>query len=301
LSKFFITGASGFIGKKLVSALNFDSNSITVLSRNNQAGFKTVICDLQSEFIPDNSLNGIDVVFHLAGVAHDLSNKNEKYYDVNVKATINLAKLAVKSGVKKFIFISSVKANNDITLNKDLSYFKKYTQGDYGKSKREAEIHLLEIGKNSNLEVSIIRPSLVYGPHVKGNLKLMLSGIKKGWFPPIPEANNRKSMVHVDDLIDAIILVTKDHRVNNEIFIVSDGHSYTSRQIYNCLCIASDRSIPKWQVPRFFFTILAFISQKLRHKIDKLIGDDYYPSSDKIVAMGYTPKKSLKDINFSKY
>jgi len=287
---FFVTGASGFIGKKLVSALNSYSNSITVLSRNKQAEFKTIVCDLQSGFIPENSLNNIDVIFHLAGVAHDSHSFEEKYYDVNVKSTILLAKLAIKSGVKKFIFISSVKANieESSTVN-----FGKYSRDVYGMTKREAEIQLIDISKNTNLEVTIIRPALVYGPKVKGNLKLMLNGIKKGWFPPIPETNNSNSLVHVDDLISAIILVTKDHRANNKTFEVSDGISYSSRQIYEILCLSCGKSIPSWEVPRFFFYFFAFFSRKLKHKVDKLLGNDDYTFSDEIIRIGYSPKKTL--------
>lgn len=293
MSNFFITGASGFIGKKLVNALNSDLDSITIVSRNQQSKYKTIVCDLESDILPENSLKGIDVVFHLAGLAHDSSNLKEKYYNLNVKATIQLAKLAAKSGVKKFIFISSIKASNvDLKNN---------THESYGKTKRDAEIQLIAISNNSNLKVSIIRPSLVYGPSVKGNLNLMLSGIKSGWFPPLPETYNRKSLVHVDDLINAIILVAKDNSANNKTLIVSDGNSYSAREIYETLCIACGKSIPKWHLPTYFFVILTFLNQKMGYKVNKLFGDDYYPTSDAIINMGYTPKKSLKDINLSEY
>ena len=293
MSNFFITGASGFIGKKLVNALNSDLDSITIVSRNQQSKYKTIVCDLESDILPENSLKGIDVVFHLAGLAHDSSNLKEKYYNLNVKATIQLAKLAAKSGVKKFIFISSIKASNvDLKNN---------THESYGKTKRDAEIQLIAISNNSNLKVSIIRPSLVYGPSVKGNLNLMLSGIKSGWFPPLPETYNRKSLVHVDDLINAIILVAKDNSANNKTLIVSDGNSYSTREIYETLCIACGKSIPKWHLPTYFFVILTFLNRKMGYKVNKLFGDDYYPTSDAIINMGYTPKKSLKDINLSEY
>ena len=109
-------------------------------------------------------------------------------------------------------------------------------EGIYGKSKREAEIKLLKIGKEYGMHVSIIRPSLVYGPNVKGNLQLMLSGIKKGWFPPLPEIGNKRSMIHVDDLVRAILLVATDERANGEIFIATDSMPYSSREIYNTMC-----------------------------------------------------------------
>jgi UDP-glucose 4-epimerase len=200
MQNFFITGASGFIGSCLVKAIN---GNITVLSRVEDSDFETVICDLQSDVIPNNALDSVDTVFHLAGFAHDMRDASkiaDLYYKVNVSATVQLANLAVKSGVKRFVFVSSVKAGGNPPLGtcaneKD----QKNTEDVYGKTKREAELKLLEIGKESGMHVSIVRPSLVYGPNVKGNLQLMLSGIKAGWFPPLPETGNRRSMIHVDD------------------------------------------------------------------------------------------------------
>ena len=209
----FISGATGFIGQRLVRAI--DSN-VRLLSRKKQSDYDTIVCDLQSENISDQALNNVNTVFHLAGFAHDLRDASkivDLYYKVNVDATVRLAKLAVKSNVKRFVFISSVKAGeggvSNIKCMND-------SEGVYGKTKREAEIELLKIGKESGMHVSIIRPSLVYGPNVKGNLALMLSGIKKGWFPPLPETGNKRSMIHVDDLVRVILFVADDDRANGE-------------------------------------------------------------------------------------
>jgi UDP-glucose 4-epimerase len=172
----FISGATGFIGQRLVRAI--DSN-VRLLSRKKQSDYDTIVCDLQSENISDQALNNVNTVFHLAGFAHDLRDASkivDLYYKVNVDATVRLAKLAVKSNVKRFVFISSVKAGESgVSNNKCMND----PEGVYGKTKREAEIELLKIGKESGMHVSIIHPSLVYRPNVKGNLALMLSGIQK--------------------------------------------------------------------------------------------------------------------------
>jgi len=292
-----ISGATGFIGQRLVKAINAD---IKVLSRNKQPDYETVICDLKSEVIPDNTLNGVDTVFHLAGFAHDLrdSTKIQKLYQkVNVEATISLAKLAVKSNVKRFIFISSVKAGGSSTLGRCTN---KKDHGDpegiYGKTKREAELKLLKIGKESGMYLSIIRPSLVYGPSIKGNLKLMLSGIKNGWFPPLPETGNKKSMIHVDDLVRAILLVADDNRANGEIFIATDGTPHSSREIYNAMCNMLGKSIPKWSIPKFFFDMISLINPSIKYKIKKLFGDECY-SSAKLEALGFKAQKTINDMN----
>lgn len=297
MSNILITGATGFVGKRLAKAI--DSN-IRVLSREKQLDYETLVCDLQSEVIPDNALDGVSVVFHLAGFAHDLSDTTKIqniYQKVNVDATIRLANLAVKSNVKRFVFVSSVKAGGGSPFGMCAS---EKDQGDpegvYGKTKREAELKLLKIGKASGMHVSVIRPSLVYGPNVKGNLQSMLLGIKKGWFPPLPETGNRRSMIHVDDLVRAILLIAEDKRANGEIFIATDGTPYSSREIYNTMCGVTGKLIPKWSAPKTLFDLASLASPRIKYKINKLLGDECY-SSAKLEALGFKAKKSLKDMN----
>ena len=293
----FITGATGFIGQRLINAVN---GEFRVLSRVKHPNYKTIVCDLQSEVIPDQALNNVSTVFHLAGFSHDLRDASkiaDLYYKVNVSATVQLAELAVRAGVKRFVFVSSVKAGGDPSLGVCSS---ETNQGDpegvYGKTKREAEFKLLEIGKESGMHVSIIRPSLVYGPDVKGNLQLMLSGIGKGWFPPLPETGNRRSMIHVDDLVRAILLIAEDKRANGEIFIATDGTPHSSRDIYNAMCNVLGKSIPKWSVPKFLFDMVSLISPRIKYKVNKLLGDECY-SSKKLEKLGFKAKKTLKDMN----
>ena len=146
------------------------------------------------------------------------------------------------------------------------------------------------------MHVSIIRSSLVYGPGVKGNLRLMQAGIKKGWFPPLPEVNNRRSMIHIDDLVQALILVAEDDRTNGQIYIATDGHTYSSREIYEAICTMLGKDVPQWSLPRVIFTIVSSLSSRLRHKVDKLLGDEYY-SSKKLQSLGFKAQRSLREMN----
>ena len=292
-----ITGATGFIGRRLISAVD---GEIRVLSRVAHSDLETVICDLQSSVISDNTLDNIDTVFHLAGFAHDMRDPSkivDLYYKINVSATVQLAELAVKSGVKRFVFVSSVKAGGISTPKKCINENDQIDpEGIYGKTKREAELRLLKIGKESGMHISIIRPSLVYGPDVKGNLKSMLLGVEKGWFPPLPETGNKRSMIHVDDLVRAILLVADDDRANGEIFIATDGVPHSSREIYDAMCGALDRSIPKWSVPKILFDMVSLVNPRIKYKLNKLLGDECY-SSAKLEALGFNAKKTLKNMN----
>jgi UDP-glucose 4-epimerase len=292
-----ITGATGFIGQKLVKAIG---ENIKILSRKKHLDFETILCDFEKDNVPGNTLDGIDVVFHLAGFAHDFRNERKietLYRKVNVDATIELAKLAVKSGVKKFVFVSSVKAGGSSTPGKCESEIDEgMPESVYGKTKRRAELELLKIGKESDMQVFIIRPSLVYGPNAKGNLQLMLLAINKGWFPPLPETGNRRSMIHVDDLVRAILLIAEDKRANGEIFIATDGAPYSSREIYNAMCGVAGKSIPKWSMPKVLFDLASLASPSIKYKLNKLLGDECY-SSAKLEALGFKAKKTLKDMN----
>ena len=297
-----LTGVTGFIGQRLLKYLATQEYSIHTLSRSHTKDYKNTYCDFLKETIPEDvfSKNSIETVIHLAGFAHDTrdQNKIENLYNrLNVSVSVELASLAVQSGVKRFVFVSSVKAGGThlygISANEKIQ---RNTEDIYGKTKRKAELRLLKIGQLSGMHVSIIRPSLVYGPDVKGNLKQMLLGIEKGWFPPLPETGNRRSMIHVDDLVRAILLVAEDKRANGEIFIATDGTPYSSRKIYNTMCDLTGKVIPKWSVPKSLFNLAGLLIPSIKYKINKLLGDECY-SSDKLEALGFKAKKSLKDMN----
>jgi UDP-glucose 4-epimerase len=292
MSVVFVTGATGFIGRRLVAKLG-NRHLIKVLSRYSHPEYETVVCDLQSELVTGSALVGVDSVFHLAGFAHDLRDESEVehlYRSVNVDATVRLAVLAVGAGVKSFVFVSSVKAGG-ADENDD-----KQPEGVYGQTKREAELKLLEIGRKSEMHVSIVRPSLVFGAGVKGNLAMMRRGIEQGWFPPLPETGNFRSMIHVDDLVQALLFVTEYDRANGEIFIATDGVPYSSREIYEEICQVVGKTVPKWRVPKFVFEGLALLSPRIRYKVDKLLGDEYY-SSAKLEKLGFRAERTLKDWN----
>ena len=268
MDKYLVTGATGFIGKRLISLLKTTECEIRIISRYAQNNFETYICDFESESIPERALESVDTVFHLAGYAHDTRGDSKvegAYQKINVDTTIELAKIAIDKGVKRFIFVSSVKAGSLDTVRISSSEKKEnMPEGFYGKSKRAAELKLLEMGESSGMHISIVRPALVYGPGVKGNLRKMISGIKNGWFPPLPQTNNCRSMIHVDDLIRAMLFVANDYHTNGEIYIATDGMSYTSREIYEVMCMLADKSIPKWVVPKVLFKMITIISPSMK-------------------------------------
>ncbi len=304
MKKCLVTGSTGFIGSRLVKFLDELKYEVLVLSRQPNPDYESIICDLEREEIPHSALENVDIVFHLAGLSHDTYDASEieyLYRKINVDATIRLANASAQKNIKQFVFVSSVKAGGHAIPGRCMTENEQSDpEGVYGKTKRVAELELTKIGNQSNMHVSIVRPSLVYGPDVKGNLGMMLAGIKKGWFPPLPETGNHRSMIHVDDLVKVLLLVVNNNHANGEIFIATDGNSYSSRKIYEIMCCVLNKSIPKWSIPRVFFDIVALMGSSMRHKVDKLLGDECY-SSGKLELMGFKAQKTLENMNRSSF
>ena len=295
-----VTGGTGFIGEALLRSLKVTGDKFRIISRTDVIGVETIKCDFLNDEIPNDCFKDVSTIFHLAGFAHDFSDASKIehiYKQINVNTSVRLAELAVKNNVKKFIYVSSVKAGGSSIKNNCYSEEDQgIPEGICGKTKREAELKILKIGKESNMRVIIIRPSLVYGPNLKGNLYKMYSGIKKGWFPPIPETGNIRSMIHVDDLVRAILFLSNNKLIDGEIFIATDGKNYSTSEIYKIFSIILGKNIPKWHVPIFLFTFAGMVNSKMNYKIQKLLGDECY-SSEKLNLLGFQAKLSLKDLN----
>lgn len=280
-----VTGATGFIGKRLCDLLIKEGHFVRVITRSSTDFHDSVLCDLENDDIPSEAFDDIEVIFHLAGYAHDLSNKGdnkEKYISLNVDVTMKLARLASLSKVRKFIYVSSVKAVNSYEI--------------YGESKRQAEISLLELAVNTAMDISVLRPSLVYGPNVKGNLQAMQSAIKRGWFPPIPKLSNCRSMIHVDDVARSLLFLAVNDKTDGEIYIATDGKTYSSSDIYEEFCILLGKKIPKRRIPLLFLNFLALLSPSLKKKIKKITGNELYDST-KLEDIGFKTIFTLRNFN----
>ena len=296
-----VTGGTGFIGKRLVKALESRGEDIMILSRQSFNDDDNILnIDLTKESPSIEELQDISTIFHLAAYTHDLSNPKEMeslYKSLNIDATVRLANSAVMANVKRFIFVSSVKAGEPNINDHSKSIQDNHIpQGIYGETKREAEMQLLDITENTSMNLTIVRPSLVYGQGSKGNLSIMLEGIKKGWFPRFPKVHNRRSMIHVDDLVSAILFLEGNQESYGEIYIATDGEDYSINKIYTALCNLAGKSYSKWEIPLFLLKIIAKLNSNINYKVQKLIGDEFY-SSKKLEELGFRPKLRLNDIN----
>ena len=200
-----------------------------------------------------------------------LKKRNKKklleFRRINRDLTISLGKLAAKSGIKRFIFISSIKVNGETTpIGSSFSeQIDKIPNQSYALSKYEAEQGLLEIAKNTSMEVVIIRPPLVYGPGVKGNLAKLITCIRKGIPLPFALVNNSRSFIAIENLVDFILLCTdisKSSKAANEIFVISDGR-YFSSKIYKKICYAYEVNMFMLPIPLFLLSFWVKFLEKL--------------------------------------
>jgi nucleoside-diphosphate-sugar epimerase len=193
---------------------------------------------------------GIDCVFHCAGYAHAFASSDpEVHWRVNFEGTRNLLDAAVAAGARRFVFLSSVKAMaepGDECVDED---WPGEPDSPYGRSKRAAEDAVLEAGAKYGMHVVNLRLAMVYGRGGRGNLERMARGIRAGWFPRLPDTGNRRSMVHVNDVVAAARLVADAPAANGRTYIVADPRPYSGRDIFDTIKAVPPRLTFSWGVP----------------------------------------------------
>ena len=236
-----LTGASGFLGEPLSDRL--DKNSRFVLTRavrrkeSLKAGRDVLIDGLHAGNDWAMALNGQDVVVHAAARAHimkdEVPDPLAEYRKVNVDGTLNLARQAADAGVRRFVFISSIKVNGEQTpLHQPFTPEDAPAPEDaYGISKMEAEQGLWELAAETGMEVVIIRPPLVYGPGVKGNFASMIKLVEKGLPLPLGAIHNKRSLVALDNLVDLIITCIDHPAAANQVFLAGDGEDLSTTEL----------------------------------------------------------------------
>ena len=252
-------------------------------------------------------MDGIDGVYHLAGIAHvqdAAAIPDDLYYRVNCDATATLLQAATDARVRGFVYFSSVKAVADPGEQCVDETWKSRPDDAYGRSKRDAEEHVLAVGRRKGIHVCNLRPCLVYGPGVKGNLSSMISAIDLGLFPSLPEFGNRRSMVALDDLLQAAWLAMTTPAAAGETFIIADAQLYSARAIADAIHLSLGRDIPRWHVPLAILRMGALAGDKVgallrrpapfNSALLKRLSTSACFRSDRIqLALGWQPQQSL--------
>jgi nucleoside-diphosphate-sugar epimerase len=237
-----LSGATGFVGSALVLRLSADSIPVRGAIRRpigqTSEGVEFVrVGDLNPEIDWSDALQGVDAVVHLAARVHvmrdEAADPMAEFRRVNVFGTLNLARQAALAGVRRFVFVSSIKVNGESTvLGKPFSAVDKPDPQDpYGISKSQAEKGLHELALETGMDVVIIRPPLVYGPGVKANFASMMSWLDRGIPLPLGAVHNQRSLVALDNLVDLIVTCLDHPKAANQTFLVSDGEDLSTTEL----------------------------------------------------------------------
>lgn len=316
MQKVLVTGASGFIGQHLIKRLTRDGIAIRALIHNDKSrtlfppGIELIQGDIRDQKQVKRTTEGQDTIFHLAGKAHALSELQEDerdYQSINLDGTRNLLEAAWTGGIQNFIFFSSVKAmgeETEATRCLDESVLPQPLTA-YGRSKLAAEQLVLTEGKRSGFHAVCLRLPLVYGPGNKGNLFRMIRMIDKGFFPPFPKVENLRSMVHIENVIEAALHVSKHPKASGQCYIITDQRAYSTNEIYETICKKLGKKPPVLRIPLWILKLLGQLGDlqgKLQGRrfifdsdaLHKLIGSAWYTPKRIGDELGYMPKMTFE-------
>lgn len=298
-----LTGGNGFLGSYIKQYLTESDSNLLLIGRTPSAlmDVDDILIDTINSETSYNFISVPNVLIHCAARAHIMDDSSDdplaEYRTVNTAGTLNLARQAAEAGVKRFIFISSIKVNGEST-----SHSGAFTADDernpldpYGVSKSEAEIQLLVLAEETGMEVVIIRPPLIYGPGVKANFASLLNLVSKGL--PLPFAcinNNKRSMVSVDNLVDLIMTCIEHPNAANQVFLVSDDDDLSTAKMVNKLAKTCGKSGWMLPVPLMLFQLVGRVLGKT-DVINRLTGSLHVDISKTKTLLNWTPIMSVDE------
>ena len=302
-----VTGATGFVGKTVIQRLLADDDSrqvVVAVRRDGQQWPAKVLPRVTGDLEPSTdwtvALGGISAVVHCAARVHVMAESAadplEEFRRVNVQGTLNLARQAAAAGVKRFVFVSSIKVNGEAT-----QLGCPFTADDapapldaYGVSKMEAEQGLREIALQTGMEVVIIRPPLVYGPGVKANFAAMMRWLKRGVPLPLGAIHNQRSLVALDNLVDLIVLCLTHPAAANQTFFVSDGEDVSTTELLRRMGQAMGKPARLLPVPASWLKVAAGLVGK-GDVAQRLCGSLQVDISKTRELLGWVPPVSLDE------
>lgn len=311
-----VTGASGYIGRRLVNVLLREGVAVRAVARDAEriralwpaAEVEAVSADLAKPQTLAGVCINVRTVFHLASGTDESGITADQVVAGNTAAGPRmLLAEAVHSGVKQFVFMSSVKAMGEGGQACLTETSPALPVSPYGRAKHAAEQLVFEAGRRHGLHVCVLRLPLVYGgDDSKGNLPRMIAAIDHGRFPPLPETGNRRSMVHVDDVVRAALLAAERPQANGQLYLVTDGRDYSTREIYLAICSALGKPPPPWVLPLACLRIAAklgdgigFITRRgfplNSDTIEKLTGSAWYSPEKIRRELDFRPRHTLVD------
>ena len=302
-----VTGATGFVGNAVVQRLLAQDALQRVVVAVRRHGLQwpeqVVPCvtgDLQPVTDWSLAVNDVRAVVHCAARVHVMHDTEADpltaFRTVNVDGTLNRARQAAAAGVKRFVFISSVKVNGEFTLS-GRAFNEVDTanpQDTYGQSKHEAEQGLRQIASNTSMEVVIIRPPLVYGSRVKANFAALMRAVQRGWPLPLGAVYNQRSLVALDNLVDFIVTCLGHPAAANETFMVSDDEDLSTPGLIRRMARAMNRPARLLPIPVWALKVGALLLGK-GDAVQRLCGNLQVDISKSRTLLGWNPPISVEE------
>jgi nucleoside-diphosphate-sugar epimerase len=306
--KILLTGSSGFVGAALAKSILASSfglvaptRSVSGANNNSQIdGLAGTIGEINAATDWGRFLAGVKTIVHCAAVSevpkNPALNQLHDLRSVNTDGTLNLARQAALSGVKRFVFLSSIKVNGGLTgLGAPFMCDDSPLPVDaYGLSKLEAERGLQTIAREAGMEFVIIRPPLVYGPGVKGNFRMLMQLVEYGVPLPLSNIKNKRSFIGIDNLVDLIIACTTHPRAANRTFLASDDEDLSTSELLNGIAQAMGKSSRLFPCPKKVLAAAAKCVGKST-LADKLLGSLQVDISETKHLLSWVPPVSVQD------
>ncbi|MEZ8028394.1 NAD-dependent dehydratase [Enterovibrio norvegicus] len=300
--KLLITGANGFVGRRVSKTAKHKKWQVKKQIRNvSSTADDIIVSDVDPDTEWGDFLQGIDCIIHCAARVHQMSDAIcgdkalQAYRDVNTFGSLNLACQAAEAGVKRFVFISSIKVNGEQTYPGQtfISEVSISPIDPYGLSKYEAEIGLRKIAEETGMEVVIIRPPLIYGPGVKANFLAMMNLVKRGVPLPFGAIRNSRSLVYIENLVSLVILCCEHPNAANKTFLVSDNDDVSTTRMLNEIAKGMGRKSLLIPIPQKFIEFAAKLLGK-SHIADRVCGNLQLDISDTMNTLSWEPPFSFE-------
>ena len=298
-----VTGANGFVGHALcaeAAARHWKVRAATRCPCRFDAAIENIVVgEVDGNTDWAAALQGVDVVIHLAARVHVMQDNAAdplaEFRKVNLEGTANLARQAARNGVRRFVYVSSIKVNGEAT-----TYDSRFTesgfpapQDPYGASKWEAEQILHQISDETGLEVVIVRPPLVYGEEVKGNFSQMLSIVEKAYPLPFASIRNLRSLIYVGNLADALLACATRPEAAGQTYLVSDGEDLSTPDLIRLLANFMDVPSRLFPCPSSLLQLAGRATGKSR-QIERLLGSLRVDSAKIRRDLNWVPPYSLQ-------
>jgi nucleoside-diphosphate-sugar epimerase len=289
--RFFVTGASGFVGSALSSELRMRGIDVHSISRTQQ--------EIDGSTDWRDALQGVSVVIHLAARVHVMHESAvdplAEFRKVNVEGTEHLARSAAAAGVKRLVYVSSIKVNGEETIGgqRYSEVSAPFPADPYGISKWKAEQALQRVAAETGLEVVVIRPPLVYGMGVKGNFAQMLDVVARRIPLPFAAVRNQRSLIYIGNLVDALIVCATHPAATGNVYLVSDGEDVSTLELLRRLGEAMGRPARIFPSPIWLLFMMGKIAGR-RDQLLRLMGSLQIDSHKICSELNWKPPYSLQ-------